>query len=184
YQDLYNIPSDPTGTYSVLNTAWGTAPHELQSTGKGINKGVELTLEKSLSSGFYYLISGSLYDSKYTTGDGVWRNTTFNGGHSLSATGGREFRWKEGKRVFGINFKTLWYGGFRETPIDIEMSRKYNTEILDETKLNTLQVPNYFRTDIKLSYRINHKGFNSIWSLDLQNASNRKNIGGSYYDVD
>ena len=47
-----------------------------------------------------------------------------------------------------------------------------------------LQLPAYFRTDLKVSYRLNHKKFNSVWSLDIQNASNRKNIGGRDYDAE
>jgi hypothetical protein len=38
--------------------------------------------------------------------------------------------------------------------------------------------------DAKISYRINHAKYNSIWSLDFQNSTNHKNVGGSYYDVD
>lgn len=184
YQHLYNIPSGTNGsTTSVLNLAFGSISQKLSQDGKGRNYGVEMTLEKNLSRGVYFLISGSLYDSKYTTGNGVWYDTRFNSRHSLSITGGKEIKLKGDKKLLGLNFKTLWYGGFRMTPIDLEKSRLYNTPVYDETRTNSIQLPSYFRADIKISYRINHSKYSSIWSLDLQNASNRKNVGGTYYDV-
>lgn len=185
YQHLYNIPSGIEGsTASVLNMSFGTISQKLEGTGLGKNYGVELTMEKSLAKGFYYLISTSLYQSKYTTGNGKWYDTRFNGRHSVMVTAGKEIKMRGDKRILGLNFKTVWYGGFRQTPIDVEKSRLYNLPINDESKVNSIQLPNYFRTDIKISYRINHKKYNSIWSLDIQNASNHKNVGGTYYDVD
>lgn len=44
------------------------------STGKGLNYGVELTVEKYLSAGTYWLLTGSLYSARYRGGDGIWRN--------------------------------------------------------------------------------------------------------------
>jgi hypothetical protein len=183
YQDLYNIPTDG-GTFSLQNMIFGSQAIPLKNEGKGKNYGMELTMERTLTQGWYYLVSGSLYNSTFTTGNGKWHDTRFNGNFALSATAGKEFHLKGDKKILGLNFKTLWYGGYRQTPIDFEKSKMYNTEILDESRINSIQLPNYFRTDFKISYRLNHAKFNSIWSLDIQNVSNRKNLAGSYYDVD
>lgn len=186
YQDLFDIPvgADPNSTYSLLNAGFGPVVQSLVNAGKGQNYGVELTAERFLSKGFYYLVSASLYNSRYKTNTNTWYNTRFNGGHALTLTGGKEIKLKGDKKLLGINIKTIWYGGFRQTPIDLEKSRQYNVPVEDETKPFSISLSDYFRTDFKISYRINHKKYNSIWSLDLQNATNHKNIGGTYYDVD
>lgn len=51
----------------------------LKNDGTGHNYGMELTVEKFFSNGYYGLFTGSIYQSKYTGSDGVERNTGFNG---------------------------------------------------------------------------------------------------------
>ncbi|MFX5517658.1 hypothetical protein ABTD52_18095, partial [Acinetobacter baumannii] len=52
----------------------------LVNKGTGKNYGVELTIEKFLSKGFYILTTGSIFKSVYKGSDGIERNTTFNYG--------------------------------------------------------------------------------------------------------
>ena len=186
YQSLFNIPvgADANSTYSLLNAGFGPVIQNLDNAGRGRNYGFEVTAERFLKKGFYYLVSASLYNSEYQTKSKIWYNTKFNGRHALTLTAGKEIQLKGDKKLLGLNIKTIWYGGFRENPIDLEKSRLYGVGIEDESHPFTQQLSDYFRTDIKLSYRINHKKYNSIWSLDVQNASNYKNIGGTYFDVD
>lgn len=185
YQHLFNIPIGlaANSTFSTLNLNFGLVNEALVNKGKGRNYGIELTAERFLNKGLYYILSASLYQSEYQTITGQSYNTRFNGKHALTFTGGKEFKINGGKKLFGINIKTTWYGGFRQTPVDANMSRLYQTTMYDETKPFSIQLANYFRTDLKFSYRINHAKYNSIWSLDIQNASNRENIGGTYYDI-
>jgi len=186
YQSLFNIPvsTDPNSTYSLINAGFGPVITSLENTGKGRNYGVEVTAERFLNKGFYYLLSASLYKSEYQTKTNKWYNSRFNGQHAVTFTAGKEIKIKGDKKLLGINIKTMWYGGFRENPIDLEKSRLYKTAVEDMSRPFTIQLSDYFRTDLKFSYRINHKKYNSIWSLDIQNASNYKNIGGTYFDVD
>lgn len=186
YQHLFNIPvgADEGSTLSLLNQHFGIVSEPLVNKGLGRNYGLELTAERFLNKGYYYLLSASLYNSEFRANEQVWHKTRFNSGHAMSFTGGKEIKLKGGKKMLGFNIKTTWFGGFRETPVDHELSKKYNRTVYDETRPYSIQLPAYFRTDLKFSYRINHARYNSVWSLDLQNASNRKNIGGTYYDVD
>jgi hypothetical protein len=185
-QQLYNIPvgADMNSTLSMLNLDFGLVSERLVNKGIGQNYGVELTAERFLNKGFYYLVSASLYKSRYQAQDKVWHNTRFNGGHALTVTAGKEIKVRGDRKLFGMNFKTVWYGGFRQSPIDEERSRQYQQSITDDTRPFTVQLPGYFRTDIKFSYRINHARYNSVWSLDIQNVSNHKNVGGRYYDAE
>lgn len=186
YQHLFNIPvgQNPNSTNSLLNLGFEIVSDPLVNKGLGRNYGVEFTAERFLNKGFYYLLSTSFYNSEYRAHNGKWYQTRFNGRHATTFTAGKEIKIRGDKKVFGFNIKTTWYGGFRETPVDVEKSRLSLGTVRDDSRPNSIQLPAYFRTDLKFSYRINHAKYNSVWSLDIQNASNRKNIGGSYYDVD
>ena len=77
----------------------------LVNSGTGRNYGVELTIEKFFSDGYYGLFTSSLYDSKYTASDGVERNTAFNGKYVLNILFGKE--WKVGSEEINNLTRTL-----------------------------------------------------------------------------
>jgi hypothetical protein len=185
YQHLSDVPigTDAVNPYSILNLDWGINPQELINEGEGRNRGVELTLEKIYSKRFYGLLSASLFRSEFKTQSNIWYRTRYDAGHSMSSTLGKEFKLKN-NNLLGLNLKTSWYGGFRIRKIDLEKSKQEQKVIIDNTVPLGNKLPNYFRVDVKFSYRINHSKFNSFWSLDLQNATNRMNVGGQYYDVE
>jgi hypothetical protein len=83
YQMLNNVPIERfASSFSMLNAGASFYPTEngdLVNDGKGRNYGIELTVEKSFSKGYYALITGSFYDSKYTGSDGIERKTALNG---------------------------------------------------------------------------------------------------------
>ena len=87
YQHLYDIPGEEGSSYSLINfTQDFTFNKVLTNNTKGYNYGVDLTLERFMHNHYYYLLTASLYESKYKGGDGLWHNTRFNG------TGGNRFR--------------------------------------------------------------------------------------------
>ncbi|MCB0668101.1 MAG: TonB-dependent receptor [Saprospiraceae bacterium] len=75
FQHQHNIPVESTASsFSALNAGadFGFPEvHYLMNSGTGKNYGLELTVEKFFSKGFYALCTGSLYDSKYKGSDGV-----------------------------------------------------------------------------------------------------------------
>src|SRR5207253_1077472 len=77
YQQLFNIPvgNSDTSTLAVININEGYLTDALVNKGKGRNYGVEISLEKNLTNGFYYMLSTSIYQSKYKALDGIERNT-------------------------------------------------------------------------------------------------------------
>lgn len=97
YQYIYDagIDSD-SSSFSTLNIGSFNqdGPDDIVNGGTGTNYGVELTFEKFLSNGYYWLVTGSLYDSKYRGSDGVWRNTVFNGNYVANVLGGYELNLK------------------------------------------------------------------------------------------
>ncbi len=56
-----------------------------KTTVQDIFHGVELTIENFLNDGYYFLLTTSLFDSKYKGGDGITRNTAFNGNYVFNS---------------------------------------------------------------------------------------------------
>jgi hypothetical protein len=96
YQYLYDVPVKETlPQYSVLNYGAEYFIERIDSLvnkGTGENYGIELTLERFLKNDFYFLITGSLYNSTYAGYDKVKRNTAFNGQFAFNALAGYEIR--------------------------------------------------------------------------------------------
>lgn len=186
YQHLFNVPisKDPTSTYSILNSTDGFPSESLSNSGLGRNYGLELTYERFLFKNLYYLLSASLYESKYKAADGNWYDTRFNTNFATSLTIGKEWSLKNKakSRTIGANIKSIYVGGFRYTPIDLNASIAAG-----ETKYVTSQtyqkrMPDYYRLDIRLSLKRNYKRITSTVAIDIQNTTNRKNVGGQYFD--
>ena len=185
YQSLFDIPvSTTTPEYSTLNggDSFASFPEDsLVNSATGVNYGLELTLEKFFSKGFYFLTTVSLFESKYKGYDGVERNTAFNGNYVFNVLGGYEFKIGN-HNLLSLSVRTVYAGGKRYIPIDIEKSRKTNfTEYKwDEAYENKFD--DYFRTDLRISFKMNGKKFNQEWAIDLQNVSNTKNIYSQQYN--
>jgi hypothetical protein len=92
------------------------------NNGTGRNYGLELTLEKYFSKGYYFLITASIFDSKYRGSDDVLRNTAFNQHYVLNALAGKEFLVGKHKNALGLDFKFTTAGGKYLTPIDFTAS--------------------------------------------------------------
>jgi hypothetical protein len=187
YQHLYHIPvkNDPTSPLAVSNNEDGYITDPLVNKGIGRNYGLELTLEQFMHNDFYFLFSGSLYESKYKALDNVWRNSRYNGNYAFSVTAGKE--WKSaGKknRVYGLNLRTLSSGGFRTTPIDVERSVNEGETKFIESLAYSDQLPGYFRTDLRVSMKRNRSKSTTTLALDIQNVTNHQNLGGQYFDVE
>jgi hypothetical protein len=183
YQYLFNIAvkNDPTSPISTLVIEQGYFTEPLVNKGTGRNYGVEMTLEQFTHNGMYFLLSTSLYDSKYKALDNILRNSRFNGNFAVGLTGGKEFQWRK-NRTFGVNIKTIYSGGFRYTPIDIARSIESGQTEYIESQAFGEQQANYFRTDFRISLKRNRTKSTSTISLDMMNATNHKNQGGQYFD--
>lgn len=74
-QFLYDVPVMRDSSFSVLNRDEFFVENALVNKGRGRNFGVDFTWERALNKGLYYMITASLFDSRYCGGDGVWHNT-------------------------------------------------------------------------------------------------------------
>ena len=185
YQNLFSAAVDPKeGYFSVLNAGADFGfPNNvgLTNNGKGRNYGLELTLQKSLSKGFYFLLTGSLFESKYTGSDLVERNTYYNSNYVTNFLIGKEINLNN-KFLFTIDAKMNYSGGRRYTPIDLPASIMTNEQVLDNTNYFGQQYKPYIRPDLKLGLKSNGEKITQTWSIDLQNFIFRDNVFIQSYD--
>lgn len=188
YQQLYNVPiTSYSSSYSMTNNGVSFKPDttsNLVNNGTGKNYGVELTIEKFFSKGYYALFTSSLYDSKYTASDGIERNTAFNGKYINNILAGKEWKVGNDKRnKFALDFKFTNAGGRYYTPVNLAASQTLGHEQLSSNAYSS-RYSNYFRMDIKLGYTFN-SGISKLsqsFSLDLQNVTNHQNVFSQGYD--
>ncbi len=186
YQHIYNAPvSSEPGVFSVLNLgADFNSPNvsNLVSKGTGNNYGIEFTLEKFYSKGYYFLFTSSIFQSTYKGSDNVARNTAFNGNYVFNLLGGKEFKIRE-KHVFSIDVRSTFSGGKRYTPILLEESIAQGNEVRDASRAFESQYSPYFRADVKPGYRFNAKKVTHEFSVDIQNISRNMNVFQQVYDI-
>jgi hypothetical protein len=185
YQYLHNVPVEQTSSaYSALNLGAAyevSTQTNLVNEGTGYNKGIELTLERTFDKHFYYLLTGSLYDSRYRGSDGQLRTTAFAGRYALNALAGYEL--PMGNRyVLTLDGRLSMAGGRRYTPIDLAASEQKNQEVLVDREAYSRQHPGYLRADLKLSLRRNGNRFMHEWAVDIQNITNHRNLFRYAYD--
>ncbi len=188
YQSIFNVPVTTfSSSYSMLNTG-STFKTDLQDSltnkGAGKNYGVEITIEKFFSKGYYGLFTSSLYNSKYTGSDAVERNTAFNGRYVFNVLAGKEWKVGDGKRnKFSTDIKFTNAGGRAFTPIDLAASNTTGREQISANAYSSYY-DNYYRIDLKAGYTFNssNKKMSQTFSLDLQNVTNHKNVFSQTYD--
>ena len=173
-------------SYSALNTGNDFAPDEqdsLTNKGSGRNYGIELTLERSFTNGFYYLITASVFDSKYRGSDNIWRNTAFNTGYVLNVLAGKEWKLgRQGKNVFALNIKFSTIGGRYLTPLNAQASALAQRAIFEENRAFSERQAAYLRADVKLAYRLEYSKSTLEFAVDLQNVSNHQNVFNRQYN--
>lgn len=175
YQSLYDIPVDPNSPFSVLNYNGYVLNKRLVNEGKGRNYGIDLTVERHLSEGWYALFSGSLFKSEYRGSDKVWRNTRMDRRFIVNALAGKE--WMVGRRkknVFSANLRLSYQGGDCYTPIDLEKSQENQGIQVDESRAYSLRLPSAFTSDLTLRYRVNKKRVSHEVALMLLNMNGFK----------
>ena len=181
YQHLYDIPVKPGSYYSMINSSGEYYNDTLVNKGSGWNAGVDFTFEKFLTHQYYYLITVSLFDSRYKGGDGVWRNSEFNTNYVINLLGGKEWTVRK-KNILGLNLKGSFTGGEYYVPIDLKNSIAQHTEILDETDAYKPRLPAFFYLDLTITFRTNHKKYSGIWALQIRNLLNQHPDVGYVYD--
>ncbi len=178
YQYLYDIPVQKDWPeFSMLNAGdfFGLPLLDsLVNRGTGENYGVEFTIEKFLSQGYYFLITTSLFDSKYVGYDDVKRSTAYDGEFVVNVLAGYEFKIKS-RNFITLDLRTVWAGGKRYTPVDIAGSVEENAVVWDWERPFEMQ-EDYFRVDFRIGYKMNGRRISQEWAVDLQNLTAHQNL--------
>lgn len=159
-------------------------PYRMESSGTAQNYGVDLSIKKIFSRGYFVVLNGSWLNSIYQGSDLKSYNSGFNHSYIARLMAGKEF--KVGKRknnalFFSTTF-TYAHGGF-STPLDLEASRLVQNEVYSDDWYSK-RIPDYLRWDLKFGMRINsrNKKLSHYFYIDAMNVLNRKNIAYYYYD--
>lgn len=183
YQLLARIPVKANGDeeYWLLNSQSGFPTFALSNEGGGINYGVDLTVNKYFSGGFFMLLTGSAFNSTFTANEGPRYSSNFNTRFSSSYTLAKEWSIKN-VNTLQVGTRVLYNGGFRYTPYDPAASAAAGTYVPLPRAVNEGQVKPYFRIDCRLQYRMNVRRA-SVLSLDIQNVTNRYNENNVTYNA-
>lgn len=186
YQELSNVPVERNASsFSAINTGVSFGPSDkvnLINRGTGKNYGVELTLERFFSKGYYFLFTTSLFDSKYKGSDNIERNTAYNTQYVVNALGGKEFRVGRNKNFLSLNLKVTTIGGRYLTPLNFAASQAQGQAVYNESLAFSEKQQPYFRSDFRVAYRKEYKKSTLEFSLDLQNVTGSQNIFTQTYN--
>ncbi len=171
FEKLYNIPGKPNSNYSLINFSqdWGFSD-SLQNNSSGYNYGFDFTFERFLTNGYYYLLTASIFDSKYKGSDGITRNTLYNNIFATSILFGKEYTLtKKKNNILGVNTKFNIFGGERITPVDMIASTSAKQVIYNESQKYEKQNPIRIYIDFNVQYRINKGKYSSILAIEIIN---------------
>lgn len=190
YQFLWNVPVHSyASSYSMLNAGASYYPNnqvDLVNNGTGRNYGFELTIERFFGKGFYGMATGSIYESKYKGGDGIERNTAFNGKFVYNILIGKEIKvGKEKQNAFTFDIKFTHAGGRYYTPINLGLSQLVDFQVLKgDDYAYSERYPNFLRLDVKAGFTLNSKKYkvSQSWAFDINNVTNNKNIFADRYN--
>ncbi len=183
FQYLYDVPVARDSSFSIINHQDWYLDVPLINEGKGKNYGVDVTLERYLANGYYYLFTASVFESKYTGGDGVWRDTRLNRNFLLNALAGKE--WKLGKHkqnILNVNLRLSYQGGDRYSPINEAASKIEQDAVYDESRAYEKQLNPAFISNFTVSYKLNKNKLAHEFALKILNATGYKEFGGHFYN--
>jgi len=190
YQNIDKAGVEPfPSSYSTLsegaNFGFDNDRVSLINEGTGYNSGLELTLERFFNKGYYSLITGSFFESKYTGSDGIERNSPFNNGYVINLLAGKEFKiGKARKNILFIDTRLTTSGGRYYTPVDLQASQVNGFEVLQEDLAFTEQYDPYLRWDLKFGVKLNSKTKKRThqFYLDMQNVTANENVFARRYN--
>jgi hypothetical protein len=184
FQQLYDVPVMAGTSFSAVNfqSDWFFA-EKLINEGQGRNYGLDITLEKYMSDGFYYMATTSIFESKYKGGDDVWRNSRFNRKYVVNLLAGKE--WKVGKHkqnTVNINGRITFQGGDRFSPIDEQATKAKKTIVYDETTAYSVQSDPITNVHLTFAYRKNKAKSSREVALKIVNLTQQPDFFGYQYN--
>lgn len=186
--EMSDVPvSTADGAFSLFNITEIAQYDSLAPQGIAENKGLEVNLEHYLTNGWFMTANATLFDSHYQGSDGIWRASRWDLGHIFNLTAGREWqrtpRSEEKVKIFGVNGRLTFTGGYRVMPVDLDASRAAGETRFVTSNGWSEQLPGYFRIDLRMYWKRNlGNRRNSTFAMDFQNATMQQNVAYYFYD--
>ena len=186
FQYLYDAPIIPDSTYCFINLQGGDdlfLSDQLANKGKGMNYGIDITFEKYITNGFYYMVTASLFDSRYKTDLGKWYNTRYNRNYAVNLLGGKE--WMTGRKkqnMFGLNLRLTLQGSERYSPVDELESANQETAVYNENTPFSKSLSPAFVGFIGAKYCINRKRVSHEFAVQIINFTGYKDYYGHRFN--
>jgi hypothetical protein len=181
HQRLLDVPVlDTSGTLFDLGTTfsmvnmWDTyAMASLTPDGDATNSGIELSFQHLFEDHLYYHVNATFFDARFTDASGLEYNTRWNTNWIGNAIIGREFEKQKGdrKRTWGVNLRAVGMGG-----------QRYLSDPDEDVQPWEGQYASYFRIDLRVYLKRERAGRTGMWALDLQDATNARNVAYRYFD--
>jgi hypothetical protein len=172
----YPVASDQP-TVSLANIGDTFAVREilfpLVSAGEGYSEGIELFVEKRLSSQLYGQGNLSFSRTRHAGLDGVRRPGSFDYPFVVNLLGGYRLspQWAFSARLSFLAGRPL-------TPYDQSMSTTQRRGVYDLTRVNAERAPDYGRVDLRVDRRVTLIGQPLNLFFGVQNVTNRRNFAG------
>ncbi len=191
YQDLYNLPveNNDTSYFATINEGIEFRYVDLVNKGTGKNYGLEITLERFFNNNYYFLINGSVFQSKYTALDGIERNTQFSSNFLVNILLGKEFE-KLGKKknqTLSLNSKIFFGGGRKIIPLLRDAQGNLavdpdNNKFWDYEKAYENSLDDIYQITVSASYKWNRPRTTHELFLNIDNVTNTKGKISEFYD--
>src|SRR5690606_18115133 len=152
----------------------------VKSDGKGKAYGIELFAQQKLTRNSFFTISYTLFESKFTGVDRVYRPAAWDNRNLFSAIYGRKL-----KNDWEIGLKFRYAGASPYTPFDLEASRlnylSIGEGIPDYSLVNSQRLRSFKQFDLRIDKKWNFRKLTVDVFLDIQNITNFKSTGSLSY---
>ncbi len=162
----------PQVSYANASAGFGISGLEpLVSESFGYARGIELFLQKKLTTNFYAMANYSFSRIEFAGRDGVLRPSSFDFRHIFTAIFGYKF-----SDALELSVRWRYVGSQPTSPINLPASRALGQLVLDFDNFNSDRLPEYHRLDVRLDQRFFFTGWNIVAFIDIQNAYARQNV--------
>lgn len=191
YQHLYNLPveNNDSSYYSTINEGLEFRYVDLVNKGTGRNYGLEVTVERYFTKNYYFLVNGSLYQSKYTALDRIERNTRYNGDYLVNVLAGKEFvkLGKKNNQTLGLNAKVFFGGGPKIIPLLRDEQGNLavdpeNNQFWDYSQAYERDLEDAYLVTVSVSYKWNKPKATHELLLNIDNLTNSRAKISEFYD--
>jgi hypothetical protein len=191
YQHLYDLPVENVDTsyYATINEGLNFSYLPLVNKGKGKNYGVELTIERFFHKNYYFLINGSVFQSKYQSLEGKERNTAFADNYLVNVLFGKEFvhLGKKKNQTLALNGKVFFGGGKKHIPLlrnpngTLAVSPSTG-QFWDYDKAYNNNIDDIYQISVSASYKWNKTKTTHELYLVLDNLTNNLSRISEHFD--